>query len=403
MILSETQYLALEKALSWFKNPTKKQIFYLAGFAGTGKTTIVKAFLKKLKLNPMRIAFCAFTGKAALALSNSTNYPASTIHKLIKRFEEVETVGNTKILKFRNVLSRRELEDVQGHEDYAEQINHTSLIILDECSMVNKVLLDELLNYDVPILALGDPGQLPPVAGNSPFENTEPDCFLTEIHRQALESPILKLATAARLRNFNEILTVSEEAKVIPTIEHREYLKDLKPQDQILCGTHKNRIQLTLQVRRNKNLTEYPKSGEPIVCMKNNHEIGIYNGEQFTLLEDATKKGANLILKTDRGIFTSSAYYFDLLEEARACTNAKEMEAIIKKFKETPNSAHGLFDFGYVLTVHKAQGSQWDRVLLFDDSKKLSFKPDRTIDSTLMGRWLYTGITRAAKELIIFK
>ena len=75
---------------------------------------------------------------------------------------------------------------------------HAKLIVLDEVSMVGEEMARDLMSFGKPILVLGDPGQLPPIKGEGAFTKDAPDIMLTEIHRQAGESAIIRLATMAR-------------------------------------------------------------------------------------------------------------------------------------------------------------------------------------------------------------
>ena len=126
------------------------------------------------------VVYGAFTGKAASVMRQKGCYDAATIHSLIYRTKEAEEGGPTFTLNRSGPAAKADL------------------IIIDECSMVDSDLGNDLLSFERPVLVLGDPAQLPPVRGGGFFTEAEPDVMLTEVHRQAKDDPIVRMAMTIR-------------------------------------------------------------------------------------------------------------------------------------------------------------------------------------------------------------
>src|SRR5262249_42181010 len=151
------------------------QIFRLFGYAGTGKTTLARHLAEDVD---GKVAYAAFTGKAALVMRRKGCAGASTIHSLIYR-------------------PRDSGEEAPSFELWdGAPASRAELIVIDECSMVDPDLGRALLSFGVPVLVLGDPAQLPPIQGGGFFTDAEPDAMLTEVHRQAADDPIIHLSMA---------------------------------------------------------------------------------------------------------------------------------------------------------------------------------------------------------------
>jgi len=218
IVWSPQQETALKLVRAWFKDPDAPQIFYLAGYAGTGKTTLALELTNNVG---GEVLFCAFTGKAASVMRKSGCANAKTIHQLIytatkmsdKHLEALkEELRNSKkvsnppqgLLMRMRIIERSIKEQEQALKrphfviKEVSEVQHASLVVVDECSVVNERMAEDLASFGVRILVLGDPAQLPPVRGGGAFTNREPDMTLTEIHRQAADSPIIRLATQVR-------------------------------------------------------------------------------------------------------------------------------------------------------------------------------------------------------------
>src|SRR5690606_14115198 len=181
---------------------------------------------------------------------------ARTIHSLIYRPRgeeavEDETTGKTSMSPTLS-LNRQ------------SPISKAALVIIDECSMVDEALGRDLLSFGTPILVLGDPGQLPPISGCGFFTEHEPDYLLTEIHRQARDNPIIRLALDVREgREF-----AHGDYGAARVIGREDVTQELVLKaDQVLVGTNRTRRRYNQRLRELKGFTaSYPQAGDKLVC-----------------------------------------------------------------------------------------------------------------------------------------
>ena len=234
MEFSPQQDDALKAVAAWLKSG-RPQVFRLFGYAGTGKTTLARYFAENVD---GQVQFAAFTGKAAQVLRSKGATNARTIHSLIYRpkGEEAisdETTGKTSMSPTFS-LNRQ------------SPVARAKLIVVDECSMVDEQLGRDLLSFGTPILVLGDPAQLPPISGGGFFTEHEPDFLLTEIHRQARDNPILRLALDVREgREF-----MRGDYGTAQVIGRDEVNQDLVlAADQVLVGTNRTRKRYNSRLR----------------------------------------------------------------------------------------------------------------------------------------------------------
>jgi len=363
---SPHQDAALKAVAAWLKaKPGRNntpQVFRLFGYAGTGKTTLAKHLAQGVD---GEVLFAAFTGKAALVMRRKGCRDASTIHSLIYRPRERE--------------QETPVFDLWDDSPAAE----AKLIIIDECSMVDEELGRDLLSFGAPVLVLGDQAQLPPVQGGGFFTAQQPDAMLTEVHRQAFGDPIVRLSMEVRAGRALEPGSYG-----LTEVVRRA---DFDPQraletDQILVGRNATRRAFNARMRQRRGRTDpLPVADDKLVCLRNNRRKGLLNGGLWIVKERRVRRNTTVHLR--------------LIPEENARGKIVKAKARIECFTggleelEWPQRKNfDEFDFGYVLTVHKAQGSQWDDVVLFDESFVFPDSRDR---------WLYTGITRAAKRLTV--
>lgn len=407
---SPQQEDALSAVRDWLLNGDE-QVFHLFGYAGTGKTTLAKHLAEGVN---GKVLFAAFTGKAAYVLQSKGCAGATTIHSLIyhsrdkgqaqlvemeKQLQQLldelvaEGMAQADIDKHIRVKDLRKMIDQERDSvkqpffvlNMDSEVRGAKLIIIDECSMVDARMGADLLSFGVKVLVLGDPAQLPPVGGAGYFtENVKPDVMLEEIHRQAEESPIIRMATQVRkeqplsLGDFGNDCRVLAGEKIDPDLALSF--------DQILVGKNKTRFATNKRVRTLKGIDDpYPVIDDRIVCLRNDHDAGLLNGALFKVVSVGGVMDHKVMM--------------DIVPEGRPFAQSvmAHEHYFLGKGDDLPwfeRKEAQEFDYGYALTVHKAQGSQWDSVLLFDES--YAFRKDRW-------RWLYTGITRAAEKLTVVR
>lgn len=363
---SPQQDAALQAVAAWLKakpgqNGTP-QIFRLFGYAGTGKTTLARHVAENVDGS---VVFAAFTGKAALVMRRKGCERASTIHSLIYR-------------------PRESGEQVPSFDLWDDApVSKAALIVIDECSMVDADLGRDLMSFGVPVLVLGDPAQLPPVQGGGFFTEAEPNAMLTEVHRQAKDNPIVRLSMDVR-EGRALVPGIYGETQVVM----REALDGERVigADQVLVGRNATRRAYNARMRVRRGFEgALPAAGDKLVCLRNNKRKGLFNGAIWSVKERPRQRRdiLRMVLQPDEG-FAGKGLKVSVRPECFT-GGIETLEWPLRKRCEE-------FDYGYVLTVHKSQGSQWDDVVLFDESA--AFTDSRA-------RWLYTGVTRAAKRLTV--
>lgn len=375
MEFSSQQDEALKAVSRWLKEG-QSPLFRLFGYAGTGKTTLARHFAEEVDGD---VQFAAFTGKAAQVLRSKGASNAKTIHSLIYRPRGEEAVENEETGK----TSIAPMFSINRQSP----ISKAALVIVDECSMVDEELGRDLMSFGTPILVLGDPGQLPPVSGGGFFTDHEPDCLLTDIHRQARDNPIIELAMKVR----EGIEFGYGDWGLAKVIGKDEVDSDLVLEaDQVLLGVNRTRRRYNQRLRQLKGFEAmHPQAGDKLVCLRNDPAKGLLNGSLWQVMtssRETVKPGINLLIKPEDDDMGRGSAKIKLLKVAFEDPNTEIPWQTKKRYDD--------FDYGYALTVHKAQGSQWDNVVLFDES--YAFRETRA-------RWLYTAITRAAERLTIVR
>lgn len=354
---SDQQSEALAAIKEWIKHG-ESQVFRLFGYAGTGKTTIAR----EVRGMAGHVLYATFTGKAALVLRSKGCNGASTLHSLIYELEDENGGDPTFSLNKESLLA------------------HSDVLVVDEVSMVDEELGRDVLSFGKKVLVIGDPFQLPPVKGQGFFTAEQPDFMLSEIHRQAQDNPIIRMSMDIRAGKPLEYGAYGE-SRVIS--RGRLGQKAVLEADQVLCGTNATRRDLNKRIRELRWFGgEFPVTGDKLVCLRNDREKGLLNG---SLWKVACSKVRGSSVKM----------------EVEPEGGGERVEVSVRRefFLGTERSLQWFerresdeFDFGYALTVHKSQGSQWQNVLLFDESA--AFRDDGQ-------RHLYTGVTRAAERITV--
>lgn len=421
-IPSPQQMAAIAAIEDWFRRRTRdQQVFRLFGYAGTGKTTITRHAIGELGLEPMDrtggaggVLYAAFTGKAALVMTRKGT-PASTIHSLIYKVseatpEEIERVtreletlrkglrsmGPAERSFAETQIRRLELRLADIHQprfilNEQSLVRDADLIVLDEVSMVGAEMASDLLAFGKPILVLGDPGQLPPIKGDGAFTDADPDVMLTDIHRQAETSAIIRLATLAR------------QSMPIPYGEHDDFVWKMRRSDigphqflkggQVICGRNATRLFLNTAMKQAAGFPDaYPRGlGEKIICLKNRHDLGLVNGMFLDLsdIRDESPLAFSASVRTEDGTSVPGRQWF--YKGHFDDHVAYDAERLRRDWRDMRGLVESVW--GYAITCHKAQGSQWENVIVYDDGL------GRTAEDR--ARWLYTAITRAEQGLVI--
>ncbi len=368
---SREQNAALGAVASWLRR-RDRQVFRLFGYAGTGKTTLARHLAEGVEGT---VAFGAFTGKAAHVLRQKGCLDATTIHAMIYRPRGID-------------------DSADGQPTFALRRDSTAasaaLIVIDECSMVDEELGRDLLSFGKPILVLGDPGQLPPVVGAGFFTEGESDILLREVHRQARDNPIVRLSVAVRSGETLHYGTYEESA----VVARREIdAARILAADQVLVGVNHTRRLYNRRIRELLGFSSpLPEVGDRLVCLRIDKTFGLLYCSLWRVRRLNPMRGRILpmTLTPDEG-FSKRDVAVRLDVGAFAAQTAPGVASMGGGALPRGTDA---FDFGYALTVHKAQGSQWDNVVLFDESR--AFREHAA-------RWLYTGITRAAQRLTVVR
>jgi len=384
MNLSSDQKNVLDSLLSWYKDKNRSQFITLGGYAGTGKTTLISVLREKLHKEDkkLKVAFVSYTGKAARVLRYSLEER--------KSLQSQDTVGTIHSLMYSPIENKRGV--IVGWELRKEIF--CDLIIVDEASMVDQNIWRDLLSYGKPVIAVGDHGQLPPIRGKfNLMEN--PQLKLEEIHRQAKGNPIIEVSIMARKQGFIPHGDYSRTVRKFTRTDEdaREIVGDLlcnyDENTLVLCGYNNTRVKMNNYIRNSLEFeVPTPQPRDRVICLRNNQMEKIFNGMQGTILS---------IEKDDDDWYFARIQMDGEEKTYKGPISVKQFNSLtpMNFTDKRPSIMDGdLFDFGYALTVHKAQGSQSRRVILFEERFK-------QMDDEMWRRWLYTAVTRAQEELYI--
>lgn len=397
IVLTEKQKEGLEIAISRYMQ--HKSYTCISGYAGTGKSTLVRFIIQALRLPPQDVVFVTYTGKAAMVLKEKGNRNAMTAHRLL--YQSYPRADGTFFHK-----PRRPLE-------YPYK-----LIVVDEISMLPREMWELLLSHHIYIIALGDPGQLPPLSeDNGVLQN--PHVFLDEIMRQAQESEIIRVSMDIRAgKSLNKF-----SGKEVQIIDKNDVTSGmLKWANQIIVAKNQTRHHYN-DLMRTYIYGEHPAEpveGDKVICLRNDWDYANAAGD--VLVNGLTGYISNILYEpNERTGIVSKKYiktfmhadfipdHYDMESEAVIFGDAvfdqvnmdykifTEWEPSINKdnFRRIPRVIHPhQFDYGYAITAHKSQGSEWDKVLVFEEDFPWGEEHKR---------WLYTAVTRAKEKLVIVR
>jgi exodeoxyribonuclease-5 len=429
--LSQKQGEFVTDVTNWFKNDSdKKKAYRGGGLAGTGKSTVLPFILDDIGLKPDEVLAMAPTGKAAKVMTDKFKdqglpLRASTIHSCIytpnasaldRLKEDIEIATRqreaaafsgdetkvTQLTRRINVLERdfdRQIE--KGDKPFfslrpdSEKMEKAKLLIVDEASMINEEMAADIMSYGIPVYATGDPGQLPPVEGDQWFREDNCDFFLTEIHRQAADNPIIQLAHDARHGKAIKLGTYGDTVRVMRRKDD-DITYDINKDVTLICGTNAKRYAITRKLRRLMGCDDMqgPYEGEPLMICRNSRRYPNHIN------------GLEVVSATDHPEMHDGHpdFMVSIMVDGQArnvtCVQALFEYHYLGKGKYTCGK-HDLYralreaehiDFAHAITCHKSQGSQWEHVVVHDESSV--FQEERN-------RWLYTALTRAEMKLDI--
>lgn len=368
---------AIAEAVAWYKGwqdkKHQKQVFFLAGFAGTGKTSVAQT-IAELCAPEHRVVYIAPTGKAASRLRQKGCQYAKTMHNFMYNVRGEDEDGDP-IFIGKGATEERPL-----------------IVVLDEASMVGEYDNRQLLSYGYPILALGDIGQIPPVKAAAVYTESAVDFMLTDIMRQGADSNIVRASMFIRqgkrlpVREYEDVRVRAGSVSMEDLIDHSG------EDGQILCSFNKTRISLNNKIRNALGFKgRMPSVGEKIVCKYNQHGYNFMNGEQGIVVSYDTVPDYEREDDDNYGMMIS----------LRSLTDGK-----VRRVKFNPESfdeseeiriaamkSVGGFDYGFALTVHSSQGSEWPKVLVVEEIMR----------GNDYAKMMYTAVTRAQERLTVYR
>lgn len=393
MELTKKQKIGLDLAVEKYKN--KEKFIVISGYAGSGKSTLVRFIVEALEIPEEEICYATFTGKAAEVLRKKGNPNSLTLHKLL--YENYPRKDGTFYRRPKLSLEYK-------------------VVVVDEISMAPKEMVDLLLKFPVFCIFLGDPFQLPPICKDTDNGLLEhPDVFLDEIMRQAAESEIIQLTM--KIRNHQPISYFKgKEVMVIPKSEL--LTGHLTWADMIICGTNNQRLITNKEMRKILGYEKDIEEGEKVIVKRNywdclnfdfeplvNGSVGYINNirESYAVIPKYIKNLDNYFIESFNANFRPEVgsiypeFKFDkrfLIEEVSDITPQIEYQIRRNTFLEIPDIPLRM-TYGYAITCHSAQGSQWDKVLVLEE--KFPY------DKEEHARWLYTACTRPAQKLVLVR
>ena len=399
MNLTNKQEAGLKLAIERYKN--KERYAVIAGYAGTGKSTLVKYIISALcakGVNPERVCYAAYTGKAAQVLQKKGHKNVSTLHHLL--FESVPKGDGTFFHRKKKFI------------DY-------DVVVVDEISMAPKSLMQTLYSHkNIYILALGDPFQLPPVYKDEDNHLLDsPHIFLDEVMRQAADNEIIK--TSMMIREGKPLSYYKgENVQILPQNIMNEGM--LLWADQILVAKNDTRVSINNQMRNLLGRGDMPEKGDKVICLRNYWDD--FSANSMPLINGCIGYLAHDIHSDYISIpyFMRRKYFDDF-------NNLKSIDVLRAGFKSDDGDDYGMlemdkkliltgedslnprqnfllgklmplpkeFTYGYAITGHKSQGSEWEKVLVIEE--KFPFGKEEH------ARWLYTVCTRASDKLVLLR
>jgi exodeoxyribonuclease V len=420
--LTANQQLAIDSVHELQRNyPDGGKVGVISGYAGTGKSTLIGVLVDEFDDATL---VCAPTGKATVRVREIASIPhgcTKTIHSWLYEVKEDPVTG---VLEW-------------GLKRATDMIRpECGFLVVDEASMVTAGMFKDMYRrckeLNINLILVGDSFQLPPVemkpelADFSVFHPKLPAAFrvnLTEIHRQALDSPIIRASMGVRTGQLpGEAL--ADLPLVLPDNLANEATEVFKTEGVAVCHRNLTRHLLNSGVRtRLGHPSDQLVQGEPLLVIQNNYPLEIFNGETAEILSrpapindgpvavrDAQTNNSIYVnylgvevdtpLKGRQSACVADREVFGRLEGVGPyCVKREAKRLLGATFGFTPDGAclgpsYLQANLGYVLTAHKAQGSEWTHgIVVMEPSIKLGTTEGR--------RWTYTALTRFKKQVRI--
>lgn len=443
MQLTLEQESAFSKMQAWMRNDEKR--FILQGYAGVGKSTLLSYWIAH---QSSEVVCCTPTAKAGLVLHRKLkdakihNIPVCTVHSLLYLPRD-KSAGRLPLLRvamatlnkeeFPEEWARLESELVAERQrvnkqkigfNLKEELTVHDVLIVDEASMVTPRMAKDLENSCRKIMYIGDPHQLPPVMSEDWFGQQEPDVMLTTVQRQATDNPIIRLSMKIR---YGQPLSASDFTDGCRRISARDVGTDeyMEPDTQVIIGTNAGRQQMNRYFREVKHGKQLSRAyllvpGDRLICKTNltrldasvvNGSLWNYVGQEYAgrlrydRVDPVDHGGKSVVLNTKDPVNKNSEsvmvasdepvihLYLETAVELLLKHYHRDVNLISDDLEMTPFVRRQLdivaMDYGYAITVHSSQGSEWDNVILCDDWQQAD-----------KARWLYTAVTRAKKRLL---
>lgn len=395
-MLNYMQEKAVKSFAHWYRNPESRSRpwFEISGPAGSGKTFTVKQIIEFLGLDYDDVLFCAYVGKAALALRLS-GVNGRTIHSLIYHPE----------ITYKKDEDDNVIYGVDGKPErktvFIKNVSlpgNVKLIVVDEGGMVEKNMATDLLSFGIPLLVLGDLNQLPPVFGQGLFL-LKPDIVLNEIMRQAKDSKIIYLS---QLAIHGYPIPYGRHDKHVQVLRKNDVLNDYDLADEVfgesdMIITHTNTMRDNINRYVRKRIYHLEGNriqvGDKIICRKNNWDILLPNYDNEIALVNGMIGYVSDIGRTAQGMeisFTPDFSSGQSFDEIPFDPNFIFMDYQDRKQVNPMTMSYIPFEFGYAITCHLSQGSQAETCCTFSENH---------FDTIMYRKWLYTAITRAKTNL----
>lgn len=388
--LTKDQQAAVDFAVERIIN--REPLTTIGGYAGTGKSTITGFIVNAVRerMPNARFAFACYTGKAKSVLESKLRAAGAigpddfcgTLHSLLYR----------PITSYQHDEEENTIEKIVRFDSRDESDREMACVFVDEASMVDERIYDELCRFGSPILAIGDHGQLPPVSSRFNLMET-PMIRLEKIHRQAEGNPIIRASIMAREDGDIPLGEIGPGVMKTRDGSAVNGIPDILDWT-LICGTNRKRCRLNGWMRHRLFGSNNPSPivGDRVICLQNNHKRGIFNGMTGIIKSYEVIDRHWFIARIDMGEFD---YYGKIFRYQFG--NERTLNKTVAEAPEVhPDDFEDLFDYGYVLTAHKSQGSEFANVVVYEEDIMR-----RAMGANNWKRWLYTAVTRAKEKLII--